>query len=89
MGIAVGKAVSEAKAGRVEFRADKGACVQIPVGKLSFKADDIVENCLAVIAALVKAKPASAKGAYILSSTVSATMTPGIKIDPRTLATKE
>ena len=86
---AVGKAVSEAKAGRVEFRADKGACVQIPVGKLSFKADDIVENCLAVIAALVKAKPASAKGAYILSSTVSATMTPGIKIDPRTLATKE
>lgn len=86
---AVGKAVSEAKAGRVEFRADKGACVQIPVGKLSFKAEDIVENCLAVIAALVKAKPASAKGAYILSSTVSGTMTPGIKIDPRTLATKE
>ena len=86
---AVGKAVAEAKAGRVEFRADKGACVQIPVGKLSFKAEDIVENCLAVIAALVKAKPASAKGAYILSSTVSGTMTPGIKIDPRTLATKE
>ena len=49
----------------------------------------VIENCLAVIAALVKAKPASAKGAYILSSTVSATMTPGIKIDPRTLATKE
>ena len=86
---AVGKAVSEAKAGRVEFRADKGACVQIPVGKLSFKAEDIVENCLAVVAALVKAKPASAKGAYFLSSTVSGTMTPGIKIDPRTLVTKE
>ena len=86
---AVGKAVSEAKAGRVEFRADKGACVQIPVGKLSFKAEDLVVNCEAVIAALVKAKPASAKGAYLLSATVSATMTPGIKIDPRTLAKKE
>ncbi len=86
---AVGKAVAEAKAGRVEFRADKGACVQIPVGKLSFKAEDIVVNCEAVIAALVKAKPASAKGAYILSCTVSGTMTPGIKIDPRTLASKE
>ena len=86
---AVGKAVSEAKAGRVEFRADKGACVQIPVGKLSFKAEDLVANCEAVIAALVKAKPASAKGAYLLSATVSATMTPGIKIDPRTLAKKE
>ena len=86
---AVAKAVSEAKAGRVEFRADKGACVQIPVGKLSFQADDIVANCQAVIAALVKAKPASAKGAYFLSCTVSGTMTPGIKIDPRTIVTKE
>ena len=85
----IGKAVSEAKAGRVEFRADKGACVQIPIGKLSFKADDIVENCNAVIAALVKAKPASAKGAYFLSCTISGTMTPGIKIDPRTIVTKE
>ena len=86
---AVAKAVTEAKAGRVEFRADKGACVQIPVGKLSFKAEDIAANCEAVVAALIKAKPASAKGAYILSCTVSGTMTPGIKIDPRTLATKE
>ena len=86
---AIAKAVSEAKAGRVEFRADKGACVQIPVGKLSFQADDIVANCQAVIAALVKAKPASAKGAYFLSCTVSGTMTPGIKIDPRTIVTKE
>ena len=80
---AVAKAVTEATAGRVEFRADKGACVQIPVGKLSFKAEDIAANCEAVVAALIKAKPASAKGAYILSCTVSGTMTPGIKIDPR------
>ncbi len=79
----VGDAVKEAKAGRVEFRADKGACVQVPVGKLSFEADALCENALAVVRALYKAKPASAKGVYIQSFTVSATMTPGIKVDPR------
>ena len=79
----VGNAVKEAKAGRVEFRADKGACVQVPVGKLSFDADALCENALAVVKALYKAKPASAKGFYIQSFTVSATMTPGIKVDPR------
>jgi len=84
----VGNAVSEAKAGRVEFRADKGACVQVPIGKLSFKADDLCENAYAVIRALNKAKPASAKGVYIQSFTVSATMTPGIRVDIRE-ATKE
>lgn len=84
----VGNAVSEAKAGRVEFRADKGACVQVPVGKLSFKAEDLCENAYAVIRALNKAKPASAKGVYIQSFTVSATMTPGIRVDIRE-ATKE
>lgn len=84
----VGNAVSEAKAGRVEFRADKGACVQVPIGKLSFKAEDLCENAYAVIRALNKAKPASAKGVYIQSFTVSATMTPGIRVDIRE-ATKE
>ena len=79
----VGDAVREAKAGRVEFRADKGACVQVPVGKLSFDVEAICENALAVVRALYKAKPASAKGVYIQSFTVSATMTPGIKVDPR------
>ena len=79
----VADAVKEAKAGRVEFRADKGACVQVPVGKLSFEADSLAENALAVVKALYKAKPASAKGVYIQSFTVSATMTPGIKVDPR------
>ncbi len=85
----IGHAVKEAKAGRVEFRADKGACVQVPVGKISFSAEDIAENCEALIKALLKAKPASAKGVYFLSCTISATMTPGIKIDPRTIVTKE
>ena len=79
----VGNAVKEAKAGRVEFRADKGACVQVPVGKLSFSAEDQVENANAVVRALIKAKPSSAKGVYIQSFTLSATMTPGIKIDTR------
>lgn len=86
---AVGQAVAETKAGRVEFRADKGACVQVPVGKLSFPAPDLVANCEALIRALLKAKPASAKGVYFLSCTLSGTMTPGIKIDPRTLTAKE
>ena len=76
-------AVKEAKAGRVEFRADKGACVQVPVGKLSFAAEDLAENCGAVIQALVKAKPASAKGVYIQTCTLSSTMSPGIKVDVR------
>ena len=79
----VGNAVAEAKAGRVEFRADKGACVQVPVGKLSFAAEDLAENCGAVIQAIVKAKPASAKGVYIQTCTLSSTMSPGIKVDVR------
>jgi large subunit ribosomal protein L1 len=81
----IADAVKEAKAGRVEFRADKGACVQVPVGKLSFAADALAANCIAVIRALNKAKPASAKGIYMQSCTVSATMTPGIRVDLRSL----
>lgn len=79
----VGAAVNEAKAGRVEYRADKGGCVQVPVGKVSFKPEDICENCQAVIRAIVKAKPASAKGIYMQSCTLSSTMSPGIKVDAR------
>lgn len=84
----VGNAVAEAKAGRVEFRADKGACVQVPIGKLSFDADALCENAMAVVKAIVKAKPASAKGVYVQTFTLSATMTPGIRIDTREV-TKE
>ena len=84
----VGNAVAEAKAGRVEFRADKGACVQVPIGKLSFDAVALCENAAAVVKAIVKAKPASAKGVYVQTFTLSATMTPGIRIDTREV-TKE
>lgn len=78
-----GDAVTEAKAGRVEFRADKGGSVHVPIGKLSFQSDDLRENCDAVLKAIVLAKPASAKGTYIQRCTLSSTMSPGIKIDTK------
>ena len=73
-------AVKEAKAGRVEFRADKGACAHVPVGKLSFAVEDLNINCNSVIQALISARPASTKGPYILSCAVCSTMSPGIKV---------
>ena len=82
----VGNAVREAKAGRAEFRADRGACVHVPFGKLSFEAEALNENFDAIIAALMKAKPATAKGTYIISCTISGTMTPGVKINTKDLA---
>ena len=81
----VGNAVREAKAGRAEFRADRGACVHVPFGKLSFEAEALNENFEAIIGALLKAKPSTAKGAYILSCTVSGTMTPVVKVNIKDL----
>jgi large subunit ribosomal protein L1 len=77
----VDKAVREAKAGRVEFRIDKGACLHIPVGKLSFKKENLLENLNAVMQSVIRAKPASAKGVYIESCSLSSTMGPSVKID--------
>lgn len=77
----VAAAVAEAKAGRVEFKNDRGACIHVPIGKLSFSAEDLSENCSAVIHAIIKAKPSTAKGIYIQSCTVSSTMSPGVKVD--------
>jgi large subunit ribosomal protein L1 len=82
----VGSAVDEAKAGRVEFRTDKGACIHVPIGKLSFSVEDLKENSSAVIGALQRAKPAASKGTYMQSCTVSSTMSPGIKIDSKEFA---
>lgn len=76
-------AVKEAKAGRVEYRADKGGCVQVPVGKLSFAPEKLADNALAVLHAVQRARPATVKGSYILSATVSSTMSPGVKVDLR------
>ncbi len=77
------KAVEEAKAGKVEYRADRGACAHVPVGKLSFTAEDLEENCKAVIHAIIGARPVSTKGTYILSCSICSTMSPGIKIKPK------
>ena len=71
------------KAGRVEFKVDKGANVHVPVGKANFVAIQIFENAHSVIEAVVKAKPSSAKGTFILSCTLSSTMSPPIRIDVR------
>lgn len=73
------------KAGRAEFRADRGACVHVPFGKLSFDENALKSNFDVIVDALVKAKPQTAKGAYILSCTITATMSPGVKINTKEL----
>ncbi len=78
----VAKAVSELKAGKIEYRVDKAGIVHLPFGKASFGAEKLLENANAVLASIIKAKPASAKGNYILSVAVSSTMGPGIKVNP-------
>ena len=78
----VGKAVSEVKAGRVEFKLDKNGNVAVPVGRFSFEEKALVENGNAVIEAVVRARPATAKGRYLDAMTLSATMSPGLHLDP-------
>ncbi|OJV03667.1 MAG: 50S ribosomal protein L1, partial [Verrucomicrobia bacterium 61-8] len=75
------KAVKEVKAGRVEFKLDKNANIAVPVGKFSFDETALVENGSAVIDAVVKARPATAKGAFVENITLSATMSPGVTVD--------
>ncbi len=77
----VGKAVQEVKAGKVEFRTDKTALVHVPVGKISFTPDKLIENATVVITSVIKAKPSVAKGKYIKGCTLSSTMGPGILLD--------
>jgi large subunit ribosomal protein L1 len=81
----VGKAVSEFKGGRVEYRTDKVGNIHVPIGKVSFDRRALIDNFRAVMDELQRAKPASAKGKYVKSVTVSSTMGPGIKIDPNQL----
>ncbi len=77
----VAKAVTEQKAGKVEYRTEKNGIIHLPVGKVSFDADKLRQNIDAVVTAIVKAKPASAKGTYLKTLTFSTTMGPGIKVD--------
>jgi large subunit ribosomal protein L1 len=82
----IGRAVREAKAGKVEFRVDKAGNVHVPVGKRSFSTEQISANALALLEAIVRAKPAAAKAQYHRSITVSSTMSPGIKVDVQRVA---
>ena len=77
----IGRAVTEAKAGKIEYRLDKQNIIHVPVGKASFGAEKLGENLRTVMDAIVKAKPAAAKGQYIKSATVASTMGPGIKVN--------
>ncbi len=77
----VGKAVKEVKAGRIEYRTDKTGNIHVPIGKVSFSADNLAENARTVLGELNRAKPAAAKGTYWKSVTLSSTMGPGVRID--------
>jgi large subunit ribosomal protein L1 len=77
----VAKAVQEVKAGKVEFRTDKTALVHVPVGKISFTPDKLIDNATTVITSVIKAKPSVAKGKYIKGCFLSSSMGPGISLD--------
>ncbi len=77
----VAKAVGEIKAGKVAYRVDKAGVVHAPIGRASFAAENLVANAYALVASVVKAKPAAAKGRYLRSITLSSTMGPGVRID--------
>jgi large subunit ribosomal protein L1 len=80
-------AVSEQKAGKVEYRVDKAGIVHAPIGKKSFDTGKLVENAAAILGAILKAKPAASKGTYMKKITVSSTMGPGLRIDPSKIST--
>ncbi len=82
----VARAVRDVKAGKVEFRVDKAGNVHVPVGKKSFPQGHLVANALTLLEAIVRAKPAAAKGQYLRSVTVSSTMGPGIRVDAQRVA---
>jgi large subunit ribosomal protein L1 len=79
------KAIEDVKAGKIEYRLDKANIIHVPVGKASFSAEQIADNYKALMDAIVKAKPSSAKGQYLKSVTVATTMGPGVKVNPATI----
>ena len=81
----VGKAVQEVKAGKIDFKVDKFGIVHASVARMSFDADKIYDNVIEVLQTIIKLKPTSAKGTYVKSVTVSSTMSPGVKVDPKSI----
>ncbi|MGO1580665.1 MAG: 50S ribosomal protein L1 [Peptoniphilaceae bacterium] len=81
----VAKAVEETKAGKVEYRVDKAAIINVPIGKVSFGSEKLKDNFTALMSAIIKAKPAAAKGRYLKSVTLATTMGPGIKLNGQKL----
>ena len=84
----VAKAVKDAKAGKVEFRADKQGMIHVPIGKIKFSKEDLIKNFSTLADAVIKAKPSAAKGTYIKSAYLTTTMGPGIKLDSKNLASE-
>jgi len=82
----IGRAVREAKAGKIEFRVDKAGNIHTPVGKRSFNEQQLHDNAMALIEAIVRAKPSASKGTYLKSLTVSSTMSPGVPLDAQAIA---
>ena len=78
----IAQAVQDLKGGKVEYRVDKAGNVHVPIGKASFEKTQLVDNAQSLLESLVRAKPASAKGTYLKSITVSTSMGPGVRVDP-------
>ena len=81
----VGQAVTDVKAGKIDFKVDKYGIIHSPIGKASFESNQIIDNAKELIAALIKLKPSSSKGSYLKSVTISSTMSPGVKIEPKSV----
>ena len=84
----IAKAVTEVKAGKIDFKVDKYGIIHTAVGKVSFTPEQIVENAKEVINTIIKLKPSAAKGTYVLSIYISTTMSPGLQVDPKSVETK-
>jgi large subunit ribosomal protein L1 len=82
----VGKAVKEVKAGKIDFKVDKYGIINSTIGRVSFDQDKIKENALELLQTIIKLKPAAAKGTYVKSVTLSTTMSPGVKVDPKSVS---
>lgn len=82
----IGRAVKEVKAGKIEYRVDKSGIIHVPIGKVSFEVEKLLQNFYTIIDTLLKVKPAAAKGQYLRSITVTSTMGPGVRISPQKAA---